>query len=319
MPSRWQLGLMYAAWKTAGEITSVEYSSPCVTMLPMLKGKRHQLETALEKTREQLRRSRQREEAKDRRIERLRAELDKRRQYPKIEPTYHADSLCVWRKNTEFLREPRFVESYAKAMDSWHKIDPERGSKIHVEWRIHILCWAAYHALKLPGDFVECGVRTGMSSLAVAHYVDFNATGKSFYLFDTFSGIPEEQINAREQALGVADQMNERYGEGYYEIAKENFSPYPKAYLVRGRIPDTLDSVEIERVSYLSIDMNIVAPEIAAIRHFWPKLSPGAPVILDDYGWLNHAPQKEAMDEFAESVGCKILTLPTGQGLLLKP
>lgn len=42
-------------------------------------------------------------------------------------------------------------------------------------------------------------------------------------------------------------------------------------------------------------------------------------VILDDYGWVGYAPQKEAMDEFAVSVDCKILTLPTGQGLLLKP
>jgi chaperonin cofactor prefoldin len=56
-------------------------------MPPMPEGDRHQLETALEKTRERLRRSRRREAAKDRRIERLRAELDKRRQYPKIEPT----------------------------------------------------------------------------------------------------------------------------------------------------------------------------------------------------------------------------------------
>ncbi len=290
-------------------------------MSPMPEGQSRRLKTALKKTRERLRKSRRREAAKDRRIERLRAELDKRRQYPKIEPTYHGDNLCVWRKNTEFLREPRFAESYAKGVDSWNQIRRERGAKgdVHVEWRIHTLCWAAHHALKLPGDFVECGVRTGMFSLAVAHYVDFNATGRSFYLFDTFSGIPEEQINATERALGVAVHMNERSSGNVYEIAKANFSPYPKAYLVRGRVPDTLESVEIDRVSYLSIDMNIVAPEIAAIRHFWPKLSPGAPVILDDYGWLNHAPQKEAMDEFAETVGCKILTLPTGQGLLLRP
>ena len=42
-------------------------------------------------------------------------------------------------------------------------------------------------------------------------------------------------------------------------------------------------------------------------------------MILDDYGWLGYVPQKEAMDEFAATVGGRILTLPTGQGLLLKP
>ncbi len=71
-------------------------------------------------------------------------------------------------------------------------------------------------------------------------------------------------------------------------------------------------------VCYLSLDMNVVAPERAAIEFFWDKLVPGAPVILDDYGWLGYRPQKRALDEFAASRGVMILTLPTGQGLLLK-
>lgn len=180
------------------------------------------------------------------------------------------------------------------------------------------MCWAARHAAKLPGNFVECGVNTGMFSLAVAHYVDFNSTGKKFYLFDTFEGIPEEQIADEERALNIQCKNQTIYKE-CYEIAEANFEPYPNARLVRGRVPDTLSSVDTGRVCYLSIDMNIVAPEIAAIRHFWDKLVPGAPVILDDYGFAAHAPQKRAMDEFAAGVGREILTLPTGQGLLLKP
>jgi hypothetical protein len=69
----------------------------------------------------------------------------------------------------------------------------------------------------------------------------------------------------------------------------------------------------------LSIDLNIVEPEIAAIEHFWPLLSSGAPVVLDDYGFEHHAIQREGMDRFAKAQGVKILTLPTGQGLILKP
>ena len=58
---------------------------------------------------------------------------------------------------------------------------------------------------------------------------------------------------------------------------------------------------------------------MAAFEYFWDKLSPGAPVILDDYGWTLHAAQKEAMDALAAERGVGILELPTGQGLLLKP
>jgi hypothetical protein len=64
--------------------------------------------------------------------------------------------------------------------------------------------------------------------------------------------------------------------------------------------------------------MNCVGPEIAAIEYFWPRLVHGALVILDDYGWSAHIAQKLAMDDFAGKVGTKILSLPTGQGLIIK-
>jgi hypothetical protein len=32
-------------------------------------------------------------------------------------------------------------------------------------------------------------VNCGLKSLAVCEYIDFNATGKNFYLFDTFCGV----------------------------------------------------------------------------------------------------------------------------------
>ena len=205
-------------------------------------------------------------------------------------------------------------------MLSGHHISRPPGSEgdIHIEWRIHVLLWAAAHAVNLEGDLVECGVNTGIFSLAVCDYIDFNRTGKSFYLFDTFRGIPVEQITEAEKKLGRAKENDTEYSE-CFERARQNFAPYPKARLVRGLVPDTLPTVEIGRVCYLSIDMNIVAPEIAAIEFFWDKLSPGAPVVLDDYGWEHYRPQKEAMDRFALEKGVAILTLPTGQGLLLKP
>jgi len=234
--------------------------------------------------------------------------------------TYDADCMTVWNKSTEFMEEPGFVAAYRAGMDSGHKIGREPGSKtdLHIEWRVHVCCWAAAHARQLPGDFVECGVNTGIFSLAVCRYIDFNATGKSFYLFDTYRGIPETQITDEERALGRARE-NEDFYEECFEVARRNFAPFARAVLVRGVVPDTLATVEIERVCYLSIDMNVVEPERAAIEHFWDRLVPGGLVVLDDYGWLPYRPQKLAMDDFAASRGVHILTLPTGQGLLIKP
>ena len=232
---------------------------------------------------------------------------------------YNNDGLAVWGKSADFLADPRFQQAYNLGMDSGHKIGRPAGSTgdIHIEWRVLVCCWAAQHAKHLPGDFVECGVNTGILSLAVCKYIDFNTTGKNFFLFDTYCGIPVKQAGAEE--LEHVRENNKTNYEECYETAKRNFLPFPRAKLVRGTVPETLTSVPIEKVCYLSIDMNIVAPEIAALDFFWEKLSPGAPLVLDDYGFAAHQKQKLAFDAFAAKKGVEILLLPTGQGLLLKP
>ena len=233
-------------------------------------------------------------------------------------PSYDANNLVTWEQSVDFMTDPRFLSAYKRGMDSGHQILRPAGSRedIHIEWRVAIACWAAHHATRLPGDFVECGTNTGIVSLAICEYVDFNSTGKSFWLFDTFSGIPLDQISDTERAL-QRQRDNASYPE-CYELAKRNFAPYPKAHLVRGRVPDTLKSVSIDTVSYLHLDMNIAYPERAAIEHFWPKMPVGGIVLLDDYGWSNYRAQKSTMDDFASINGVAIMMLPTGQGILIK-
>lgn len=237
-----------------------------------------------------------------------------------VPPHFFADNLAVWHKEPTFVNEERFQQAYQRGMQSGHHIGRKKGSStdLHIEWRLHTIFWAAEQGAKIPGDFVECGVNTGIFSLAICDYLNFNTLSKRFWLFDTYEGIPSDQISPGEADLGIVAGYNEYYSD-CYDLVKENFSPWPKAMPVRGKVPESLSTVTIERVAYLSIDMNIVLPEIAAIKYFWPKLSSGACVVLDDYGWLAHTAQKEAFDAFALEVGVSILNLPTGQGLMIKP
>jgi O-methyltransferase len=236
--------------------------------------------------------------------------------YRKPLPNYNSDGLTVHSKNVDFLNDENFVKAYQAGMSSGHIIGG--GGDLHIEWRVHVCLWAAVHACKLEGDFVECGVNTGMYSLAIMNYLNFNKLQQKFFLFDTFEGIPLEQISGTEESLGRVEHNNSQYFN-CYELAKENFAPFSNAILVKGKVPDTLNQVNINKVSYLSIDMNIVEPEIAAGNFFWDKLVSGAIIVLDDYGWLEYFPQKEAWDQFAQEKGVKILNLPTGQGLIIKP
>jgi len=40
---------------------------------------------------------------------------------------------------------------------------------------------------------------------------------------------------------------------------------------------------------------------------------------LDDYAWVSCSQQKTEMDDFARGYQVPILSLPTGQGMLMKP
>jgi O-methyltransferase len=87
---------------------------------------------------------------------------------------------------------------------------------------------------------------------------------------------------------------------------------------MKGMVPDTLTKVNIEKVCYLSLDMNCALPEIAAANFFWDKIVKGGMILLDDYGLVQYQEQKIAFNEFAKEKNIEILSLPTGQGLIVK-
>jgi len=219
-------------------------------------------------------------------------------------PTYREDGL-VTINNADFLRDAVFLQAYEAALqqqpDTW------------IRWRSHVVQWAAHHAMRLPGDFVECGVNRAFLSMSAMTAVDFrHANDRHFYLFDTYCGLVPEQVTSDDQAA-----FRNVYPDTY-DFVKGTFRDWKNVSVVRGIVPESLTKVSIERVAYLSIDMNCVKPEIEAIKYFWPRIVPGGIIILDDYGFPGHTAQKHAADDFAGSVGVKVLCLPTGQGLIIK-
>ena len=187
-----------------------------------------------------------------------------------------------------------------------------------MHWRVHVALWTASHAGNLDGDFVECGVNRGFMSLAIMTYLDWNSLGKQFFLFDTFCGIPEQSLSEQEKQQGRIEFGREQYSECYEEV-KSNFAEFRNVHLIRGIIPETLTTEKINKVCYLAIDMNCAKPEIDAAEFFWDKLVSGAVVLLDDYAYVGFDEQKKAFDKFASARGFRILSLPTGQGLFIKP
>jgi hypothetical protein len=221
-----------------------------------------------------------------------------------LAPTFSEDGLRTIHR-ADFTRDRQF-------QSAWHAAE-RRQPGTHMRWRMHVTQWAAWQALQLPGDFVECGVNRGYLAASIVDYVDFvSQKERKFYLFDTFQGLVPELVSVRDKAA----HLNE-YQDVYDDVVKA-FGACPNVIPVRGAVPESLSSVDIDRVAYLSIDMNCAEPERDAMEYFWPRLSSGALIVLDDYGFAGHEYQKELADQFADQRDLQVLALPTGQGLLIK-
>lgn len=218
--------------------------------------------------------------------------------------------------NDHFRRAVDFQDAYQRGIEASGGLDPE------FEWRVHVALWAARNSLRVPGDFVECGVNAGFISSAIMKGLNWNAQNRRFYLIDTFAGPVFDQYSREEIESGRVAVAEQAIARGAYVTdlgrVRTNYAEWPSAVIIQGAVPEVLESLEIERVAFLHIDMNCAYPETAALYFFWNLLSPGGMVLLDDYAYLGHDEQAKAMDEAVQALGAEILSLPTGQGLLIK-
>jgi hypothetical protein len=215
---------------------------------------------------------------------------------------YRQDGLTTLH-NRAFVHDAAFRSAYARAVRAG-------GWDYGIHWRVHVVLWAASIAERLPGVFIECGTGRGFMASAICERLGW--TDRPFYLFDTFE--PGLVTPDSEQRL---DEHAPVYAHGADGV-RENFREWPGVELVVGPIPDTLGSVELDAVAFLHIDLNHPAPEEAALRHLWPKLSPGALVVFDDYAYAGYEASHVSADAVAADLGFSILSLPTGQGLTIK-
>lgn len=236
----------------------------------------------------------------------------------RVAPGAYAQDGLISVHSHAFMKDPAFIRAYARGVQAIGGIDT-----YHWHWRIHVGLWAAEVASALTGDFVECGVNRGFLSSAIMEYLDWNSLDRDFFLLDTFSGLDQRFVSNLERERGALRANAENLRSGFYvrgvEEVRANFAQWPRARIIEGPVPETLQQVTSSRIAFLHLDMNNAPPEVAAITFFWERLVAGASVLLDDYAYLGYTPQKMAMDEFARTHGVAVCSLPTGQGLILKP
>ena len=229
---------------------------------------------------------------------------------------YFEDAL-ITTHNHDFVNDPGFRKAYERGLKA------AGGRDWHNQWRVYIALWVARMCSKLEGDFVECGVNYGFTSSAIMDQLQWDKLGKHFWLIDSFSGIDEKQATDEEKKRGAIETSETNKRSGFYnsdvERCRANFSEWKMAHVVQGWIPDCLNLITSSKIAFMHIDLNSVTPEIQAFKCFLPKLSRGAFVLLDDYGYSGADLTFAGWNNVARELNVNILALPTGQGLIHIP
>ena len=205
--------------------------------------------------------------------------------------------------NPLFDLEPHFLALYdqcaAETMTS-----PER---IYAVWQ-SVRYVVSNH---IPGDFVECGVWRGGSTMMAALTFLFCAAGsRPLWLYDTFEGVSPpgevdvEAISGRPAAT-ILNAEPRHEGRNTWSIAGRQIveanmaaTGYPRHLLrfVEGRVEETLRTTRPEAISILRLDTDWYESTRLELEELWPLLSPGGVLIVDDYGWWRGA--RKAVDDY---------------------
>ena len=172
----------------------------------------------------------------------------------------------------------------------------------------------------IKGAVVECGVYKGLSMQVFLkeHLSMANAIHRTFYLFDTYEGMPQRNPDLDWKF------KEKRKDDGFWskarplgswlkvplEIVKQNINntlqEFPEEWVsskatikyVKGLIEDTLEDPDNlpEEIAFLNLDTDFYRSTLKSLQVLEPRVVPSGVLIVDDYGTWNGA--KEATLEY---------------------
>jgi len=230
---------------------------------------------------------------------------------------YRVDYQVVMSQQQELAgmmdAEPRFLQLYEK-LRPYTMTSMERLYALYkgVEYIV---------AANVPGDFAEAGVWRGGSCMLIAEtLLALGEHSRRIFLFDTFAGHPQPDPDkdvdlwgnrAIEEWQRRKEEVNGRqWGYVSLEEVRANMAmtgyPAEKLVFVKGMVEETASDVKsMDKLALLRLDTDWHDSTKAALEHFYPRLTSGGILMLDDYG--HYKGQQLATDEYLKSAGEPIL------------
>jgi hypothetical protein len=166
-------------------------------------------------------------------------------------------------------------------------------------------------ANELPGDFIECGVWRGGSSMAAALALkELGDESRELWLYDTYEGMSaptDEDVDVAGQSADtkfsqrqLTDDSSE-WCRSPIDDVRQNLEstgyPADKVHFIKGKVQDTIPgTMPSGPVAILRLDTDWYESTRHEMQHLYPALVKNGVLILDDYGYWQGA--RKAVDEY---------------------
>ncbi len=161
----------------------------------------------------------------------------------------------------------------------------------------------------IAGDLAECGVFEGASAYQLCRFASEH--GRRVHLFDSFQGlsVPKENDGAYWTEGGLSASE---------EKVRANLKEFHCFETFPGWIPKAFTKVADRRYAFVHIDVDLEQPTFDSIAFFYPRVSRGGVMLLDDHGYDTCPGARKAALDFMADKPEPVIDLSTGQGLIIK-
>jgi len=203
-----------------------------------------------------------------------------------------------------------YQEKYAEFLDIYEACKPYTMTSTD---RMFSLYKAVEYIIKngIEGDFVECGVWKGGSSMLIAKtLLKFGVSNRHIWMYDTYEGMSEPTDKDKDPAGTSAEELLKKSSKqdaasiwcysGIDEVKGHLQStgyPIELIHFVKGKVEDSIPVVMPENpIALLRLDTDWYESTKHEMDHLYPHLVQKGILIIDDYGDWQGA--RKAIDEY---------------------
>ena len=185
---------------------------------------------------------------------------------------------------------------------------------------------------KIPGAIVECGVWRGGAIMAAALTLkELGVTDRTFYLYDTFCGMPEpseydsrlgkyvnpqEKFRLHQTGPDSSDWCRASLDEVRQNLATIQYD-FNRFKFIEGKVEETIPGTLPDEIAILRLDTDWYESTKHEMIHLFPRLVSKGVLIVDDYHTWSGS--KKAVDEYLAAANVPIFHPKKGEFIGIKP